>query len=441
MSEAATASTRKIGPLLATGLVAGNIIGSGVFLLPATLGAVGSISIVGWVIATVVAFATTAVFAQLGRISGSLEGMVGYAGEGLGRFASFVVAVVYWMSAWVGTVAMAVTVAGYFAVFAPAVARPLPLALTAVAAIWLFTLVNIFGAKAATRLSSLSLVAGMLPIVSVALVGWAWFDPKVFTASWNVSGDSDFDAVRLSMISVFWAYTGFESAAVASAVVRDPQRNVPIATYAGTGIAALVYVAASAALMGMAPARELAASTAPFAFAAGRVLGPAAAIVVAICALAKTCGSLCGWILVVAESARAGATVHLFPGRFSGQEGRLPVRILLAMAAVMSMVALLTVSPSLGKQFGVLINVSTVWVIVTYVICCGALWRLAARLQGGTRIATRAAAVLAFAFNIWLLTTSDAPTAWLSAALALAVVALWFGLARQRGLQAAEKAA
>jgi arginine:agmatine antiporter len=425
------AGQRKIGPVLATGLVAGNIIGSGVFLLPATLGAVGSVSVIGWVIATLGAFATTAVFAQLGRVAASPEGLVGYAGAGLGRFAGFAMAVVYWMGAWVGTVAMAVAVAGYFVVFAPALAKPLPLALTAVAAIWLLTLVNIFGARAATRLSTVSLVAGLLPIVSVALIGWAWFDPKVFTASWNVSGHSDIDAVKASMISVFWAYTGFESAAVASSVVRDPQRNVAIATYAGTGLAALVYIAASAALMGMAPARELAASTAPFAFAAGRVLGPVAAVVVAACALAKTCGTACGWVLVVAESARAGANVYLAPGRFAGRDGRLPVRILLAMAVVMSAAALLTVSPSLGKQFGVLINVSTVWVIVPYIVCCGALWRLSAPLTAAARTASRTAAVVALGFNVWLLTTSDAVTLWATVILAVAVVILWLAIARR----------
>jgi len=427
------ANSRKIGPFLATGLVAGNIIGSGVFLLPATLGAVGSVSVMGWVIATLGAFATTAVFAQLGRISGSLEGMVGYAGEGLGRFAGFTVAVVYWMGAWVGVVAMAVAVAGYFAVFVPALAHPVSLGLTAVAAIWLFTAVNIFGARAATRFSTLSLVAGLLPIVFVALAGWAWFDPKVFAASWNVSGKPDIDAVRASMISVFWAYTGFESAAIASSVVRDPRRDVAIATYAGTGVAALVYIAASAALMGMAPARELAASTAPFALAVGKVLGPAAAMAVAACALAKTCGTLCGWVLVVAESARAGANVHLFPGRFSGRDGRLPTRILLIMAVVMSAAVLATISPTLGRQFGVLINVSTVWVIIPYILCAAALWRLAAPLAGAAKAATRAAAVLALGFNLWLLTTSDRPTVWATGVLAVAVVALWLGLARKAG--------
>ncbi|MGA0602022.1 amino acid permease [Caulobacter sp. KR2-114] len=424
---------RRIGLGLATGLVAGNIIGSGVFLLPATLGAIGSVSVFGWIFGTLAAFATTAVFAQLGRIASTPEGLVGYAGAGLGRLAGFAIAVFYWMGAWVGTVAMAVAIAGYFAVFVPALAAPIPLALTAVAALWILTGVNILGARAATRLSSLTLVAGLLPILSVAIAGWAVFDPKVFAASWNVSGQSDFGAVKTSMISVFWAFTGFESAAVATAVVRDPERNVARATYAGTALAAVVYIAASTALMGMAPARELAASTAPFALAVGKVLGPAAALVVAACALAKTCGTCCGWILVSAESARAGANVHLFPGRFAAHGGRLPVRILLVMAAVMSAAVLATVSPSLGKQFGVLINVSTVWVIIPYAVCCVALWRLAGRLSPAARLASRVAAVLALAFNGLLLATSDAPTVWLTAALALAIAILWFAVARRAG--------
>ena len=417
---------RRIGPLLATGLVAGNIIGSGVFLLPATLGAIGSISVVGWVLATLGAFVTTAVFASLGRISASLDGMVGYAGQGLGRFFGFAIALIYWMGAWVGTVAMAVAVAGYFVVFTPSLAKPLPLALVAVGAIWLFTLVNLVGARAAARFSSLTLVAGLVPILAVGLFGWFWFDPRVFAGSWNVSGHSGVDAVRLSMISTFWAYTGFESAAVASAVVRDPQRNVPISTYAGTALAAAVYIAASVALMGLAPARELAASTAPFAFAAARVLGPVAASLVAICALIKTSGTLNGWILVVAEAARAGADVRLFPGRLAPQHrDRPPARIMIGMAAVMSAVVLASVSPSLGRQFQVLIDVSTVWTIVPYMICCAALWRLARGLDRPARIAARTASLAAFGFNLWLVTTGDAVTLWLTAALIAATAGLW----------------
>ncbi|HWA60558.1 MAG TPA: amino acid permease [Caulobacteraceae bacterium] len=415
--------TRKIGPVLATGLVAGNIVGSGVFLLPATLAAVGSISLVGWVIATLGAFATTAVFARLGAISGSPEGLVAYVGEGLGRFAGFATAVTYWMGAWVGAVAIATAVAGYFAVFVPALGSPLPLALTAVGAIWLFTLLNLVGPRAASRFSSLSLVAGIIPLVFIGVAGWAWFDPKVFAGSWNVSGTSGPAAVRTAMISVFWAYTGFESAAVVSAVVKDPRRDVAIATYAGTALAAVIYIAASAVVMGLAPARELAASTAPFALVAGRMLGPGAAFAVAAFALAKTAGTLCGWVLVSAQSARAGANSHLVPGRFAGE--RPPRRILVGIAVAMSVVALASVSPTLGGQFRSIINVSTVWCVIPYALCCVALWRLA---KGGW--GERALAAVAFAFNVWLLSTSDRPTVLFSLALAAAIVVLWFAAAR-----------
>jgi len=417
---------RKIGPVLATGLVAGNMIGSGVFLLPATLGAVGSISIVGWVLSTLAAFVTTAVFANLGRISASLDGLVGYAGEGLGRFFGFSTAVIYWMAAWVGVVAMGVAAAGYFVVFAPGLAHPVPLALLAVAAIWLFTLVNLIGAQAVTRFSSVSLIAGLAPILGVAVLGWIWFDPKVFATSWNVSGHSAFDAVKVSMISTFWAYTGFESAAVASAVVRDPQRNVPISTYAGVGLAAVVYIAASIVVMGLAPARELAASTAPFALAVAKAVGPVAASIVAACALIKTCGTLNGWILVVAETARAGANQHLFPGRFAADaDGRPPARIMIGMAVVMSAAALASISPTLGQQFQILINVSTVWAIVPYMICCAALWRLAGALPSAARMSARLVSAAALVFNLWLMATGDAMTLGLTLALVVLTLGLW----------------
>ncbi len=102
------------------------------------------------------------------------------------------------------------------------------------------------------------LVAGLIPLLLVATVGWFYFDPAQFSASWNVSGKSDFYAVPNSLVLVFWAFTGLESASVAAAVVENPERNVPLATVAGVAFAALIYMVTSAAIMGLAPASELA---------------------------------------------------------------------------------------------------------------------------------------------------------------------------------------
>src|SRR5262249_35822346 len=183
-----------------------------------------------------------------------------------------------------------------------------------------------------------------------------------------------------SMVKAYWAYLGLESAAVVAAVVREPEKNVPFATLVGVGIAAAVYLSASTVIMGLAPAKAFAASSAPFALAFGRVAGPTGALIVAACALLKTSGTLGGWILMTAETARAGADVHLFPGKLAPEKrDRVPWRILLVMAVVMSLAALASNSPTLGKQFGVLLDVSTVWCIIPYVVCALALLRLAPR--------------------------------------------------------------
>ncbi len=410
------------------------MIGSGIFLVPATLGAIGSISLIGWLLATVGAFATAAVFADLGRISRSLEGMVGFAKDGLGGFAGFAVGLSYWMSYWVAAVAIAVAAAGYLAVLFPVLAGPAPLAVAAAGVIWLFTLANLTGANMVARLSAVSLAAGLAPVLGVAALGWFWFDPGVFAASWNVSGRSAFGAVQASMIPAFWAFTGLESAAVAAAVVRDPRRNVPIATYAGVALAAAIYIGASAAIMGLAPARQLAASTAPFALVIAHELGPGVGAAVALCALLKTCGTLGNVILITAETGRAGADVYLFPGRFAPDRPRSRSAILLIMAVVMSAAALASVSPTLGRQYGLLINVSTLWIIIPYLACCLALWRMAGALtRRAARIAARAGALAAFVFNLALMATADPISLWLTGLLVVATVGLWLAIVRARG--------
>jgi arginine:agmatine antiporter len=434
LSETATpGGGRKLGPWLAAVLVAGNMIGSGIYGLPATLGAVGSVSLLGWVAATLGALAAAGVFADLGRVSRSLDGVVGYAEEGLGRFWGFATALIYWMGLWVGVVGIAVVLPGYLSVFFPGLDTPVGRALATAAAIWLLTLVNLVSAKAVARLSGLTLVVGLVPVLAIATAGWFWFNPHIFTASWNVTGRSDLSAMQSAMVSAFWAYTGLESAAVASAVVRDPARNVPFATLVGTGLAAVVYLAASTVITGLAPAGEFARSSAPLALAFSRIAGPTAGQVVAVCALLKVAGTLAGWILLTAETARAGADAHLFPGRLApAQRDTAPTRILIGMAVVMSLVALGTISPTFGRQFGALVDVATVWSILPYVVCALALLRLARGFaRPRVRLIARIGALVAVGFVGWTVATATPLTLWLTLALAVVTVLLWVFVGRR----------
>jgi hypothetical protein len=135
---------RKIGPVLATMLVANNMIGSGIFLLPATLATVGSITIVGWLLATVGALLSAAVLAKLGQIAPVSGGPVAYAEEALGPYMGFQATVLYWICAWVGNMAIALAAVGYLATFFPGLSLPLNAAFAAAGMIWLVTFINIF---------------------------------------------------------------------------------------------------------------------------------------------------------------------------------------------------------------------------------------------------------------------------------------------------------
>jgi arginine:agmatine antiporter len=368
---------RKIGPVLATLLVANNMIGSGIFLLPATLATVGSITIIGWLLATVSALVIAAVLARLGQISPEAGGPVAYAGTALGPYIGFQATVLYWICAWVGNMAIALGAVGYLATFFPALATPLNSAFAAVGIIWLVTLINVFGPRFACQVESVTLAAGLIPIVLVATAGWLWFDAGTFRESWNVSGQPAYQAIPGSLVLVYWAFVGLESASIGTAVVENPSRNVPLATISGVLLAGVVYVASCTVIMGLIPAAQLAKSTAPFADAARFVIGSAAGSLVALMACLKASGTLCGWVLLTAQVGKAGAERGNFPKIFARTDRHgIPVANLIIMALIMTAAVFLTMSPTLGQQFSKLIEVSVVLCLVIYVYSSIALWRL-----------------------------------------------------------------
>jgi len=386
----------------ATFLVAGNMIGSGVYLLPATLGAFGSVSVIGWVVSGLGAFLLAAVFVLLYRVRPDSVGMVRQVRDGMGRFFGFHASLLYWIGGWVGNVAIAVAATGYLSFFFPVLKGATAAALCTLGVIWLMMLINFAGARRVTDFEGGTLLIGLLPVLGVAVLGWFAFDPVVFKESWNVSGRSDAQVIPATFSLIFWAFVGVECASVAAAVVRNPARDVPIATLGGVALAASVYLAASMAISGLLPAAELAASNAPFADAAARWIGPAAAALVAGCAVLKAIGTLSGWLLVTAEVSRSGAESRVFPAFFRESAGGPPRRNLLIVAVLMSLIVVLSsLTPSLSAQFTMLINIATLLYLVIYAYCCAALWRFTGNFG------IRGVALLAAGFCIWAISASE----------------------------------
>ncbi len=421
----------KLGPFLATMVVAGGMIGSGIFLLPASLAAIGSISLLGWVLAIAGATLIGGVFSFLAVLRPKSAGLFAYIGEALGPGVGFVCGAVYWTLCWVGSVAIALAATGYLSVFVPAVARPPGATFATLGVLWLFVGANMVGPRFVARLGGWTLFVGLAPVVLVAIFGWWHFRPSVFIASWNVSHASGWNAAATSAVIAFWAFLGVEYASIIAPLVRHPARSVPIATLGGLAIAGVVYVSSCAVIMGILPAGQLARSSAPFAEAAMPWVGGVIAGAVAFCAMLKACGAVGVSVLTTAETARSDAVLGQIGRRDDANQIRPPTRSLLLIGALMSLLTVASANPSLGRQFTIIADVTVVLSMLVYVAAALALYRISREATGRTRLAARICAAGAALFAGAMIAVSEADLLlWSAAAVVIAVAT--YALLRRR---------
>lgn len=385
---------RRIGWGLAALVVAGNMIGSGVYLLPTTLAATGSSSIIGWLICGLGAITLAAVFGGLGRMQPDADGLSDFTRRGMGRFVGYQTALAYWAACLTGNVAVAVAGTGYLAFFFPALKEPIWSAVSNLVLIWVTTAAYAAGARTAARFGAITLGLGLIPIVLAVVAGFIAFDADLFAASWSPSGAPLTATVPASLVVIFWAFLGVESAAVLSRLVEDPARDVARASLGGVALAFIVYLAASVAVFGVIPADVLAHSTSPYADLAARVMGSSVAGLVAACAVIKATGTIAGWTMLGGETARSAAEAGWLP-RWFGGDGRLPLTNPLINGALMSLMIVASIQPTLGQQFGVLIGVTSVLTLCLYALCSITLWRLT------PKAGWRALAVVGVVFSVF----------------------------------------
>ena len=359
--------SNKIGLLPAILMVAGNMMGSGVFMLPANLAGIGSIAIIGWLITVVGAIALGLVFAKLTEVTTAAGGPYAYARKAFGDYMGYQTNLVYWLANVIGNVGLAVAGLGYLTPFFPALRDPLVMALAQIAVIWFFTYANILGPRVVGRMQGITTTVALFPIVGVALLGWFWFNPETYMEGWNVSGESSLTAVGMTLNFTLWAFIGVESASVSTAVVKNPAKNVPIATVVGVLLAAVCYVLSSSAIMGIIPNKELVSSSAPFSQAVSIALGSAGKIV-ALCAAVGCLGSLAGWTLLVGQTAQAAAKDGLFAGIFARVNRRgVPSAGLAIVAGIMTLQVLATMSPTASEQFGKIASIAVIMTLLPYI--------------------------------------------------------------------------
>jgi arginine:agmatine antiporter len=406
-------SGRKMSLLQATMLVAGNMIGTGVFLLPVTLASVGSIAIFGWVVATAGAAALGLVFAKLGELDPQEGGPYAYARDFLGPYVGFQTNYVYWFGNWIGNIAIAIAAVGYLAEFFPAMEKPPASVFVTAAVIWILTFANILGPRVVGALETWTMSLALIPILGIAVLGWFWFNPETFHSAWNVSGGSNAHGISRAASMALWAYMGIESAAVSAGVIENPKRNIPRATLMGLGLAAVVYILSSTVIMGIIPNAELQQSHAPFAEAARLALGPAGMVIVALCAILKSVGSLGGWMLLVGQSAKAAADDGMFPRVFARlNRNGVPGVGLIIVGVLMTIVLFATMSPTIAGQFSRIIDLAVILAVIPYIYASVAVVKVVFdhRLPARTFQTYKWIAITAVVYCLWTVVGGDPPT-------------------------------
>ncbi|HUF50677.1 MAG TPA: amino acid permease, partial [Longimicrobiales bacterium] len=373
MSEAATdvqgaSPRRKLGLLMCTALVVGNMIGSGVFLLPASLARFGGISIVGWLVSAAGAICLALVFARLGHVLPRTGGPYAYARAGFGDFGGFLVAWAYWISMWTTNAALSVAFVSYMTVFVPSFNDvPVLGGSAALAAIWLLTAVNVIGVRPAGFVTLVTTVLKLLPLVAITIIGLFFFDGTHFRP-FNASGGGAFPAISATVTLTLWAFLGLESGTVPAGEVVDPERTIPRATIVGTLIATTVYILGTVAVMGLIEPAQLVSSTAPFADAARLILGPWGAYLVAAGAAISCFGALNGWILLSGQLPLAAARDGVLPAPLArlGPRGT-PVFGIVLSSVISSALVALNYTRGLVDAFTFMILLATLATLIPYV--------------------------------------------------------------------------
>ncbi len=406
-------TAKALGLATLTALVVGNMIGSGVYLLPAALAPFGGASLLGWLVTTGGSIAIGLVFARLARRLPAAGGPYAYTREAFGEFAGFLVGWGYWISCWSAVAAIAVAMVGYLGEFVPGLTTRPPMAAgAAVGAIVILTAVNIRGVKEAGLVQLVTTVLKILPLVAVAIFGLSRFEPAHFEP-FNPTGGSLWSAVQGCLALTLWAFLGLEAATVPAGDVESPRKTIPRATILGIAIAASLYVASTVAVMGMVPRETLAASTAPFAAAAQALWGPGAGKLVAAGAFISCFGALNGWILVASQVPMAIARDGLFPAFFSRLSERGTPALGLALSSGLACVLVAAnFSKALVAMFTGMILLSTLASLIPFVFCAMADLMLAVRARhAGSPEPLAAGAVIAVvAFVYGMVATAGSGT-------------------------------
>lgn len=367
---------RELGLGAATAIVVGNIIGSGIFMSPASFARVTNpkVSMIAWIITAIGSLLIALSFANLGSKMPKTGGPIVYTRAAFGDFAGFLIAWSFWIGAWVGNAAIITAFMSYFTYFVPAAKSPGVAFLVCTAVVWIFTAINIFGVKYVGKIGVVSTVLKVGVLVVFIVIAAINFDPSYLSTVSNqdVVGMNTLPA---AIAIALWSFVGLESATVAGGEIKNPEKNIKKSTIYGIIITAAIYIIMSFVAMGAMDQASLAKSEAPLAEIINSATGGNwGGTFIAAGALISTLGATAGWLLTTARSAVGAAEDGLFPAIFKkiNPKYNTPTFALIIGSICMNLLLVMNYVSTLQKAFDFMILLATLSFLPAYSFCAAA---------------------------------------------------------------------
>ncbi|WP_050615091.1 amino acid permease [Bacillus testis] len=389
---------QKLGFWILTSLVIGNMVGSGIFMLPQSLATVASPggAILAWVFTGLGVLFVTLVFGNLGKRKPKLQGGPQiYAkelfakGSNAATLSGFMSTWGYWIGNLAGNIAIITTFASYLSTFFPVltsqstwfsignfelkVGNALTFAVCTIV-LWGTHFIVLQGMEGAGKLNLAATIAKVAGFVLFIIIGLTAFEKSnivpFITDQVSQSGHTTglLGQVNAAAVITLWAFVGVESAVVFASKAKK-QSDVKKATILGLLIALALYIGISTLVMGILPHDQLVTSEKPLIDAITLVMGPIGGKLIAALGLISLMGSTIGWVMLSAEIPAEAAKQRLFMPRFMQQnKNGLPVFSLIVTNGLGQLFIFSTVSNSISTAFNFVIYIATLSYLVPYLI-------------------------------------------------------------------------
>lgn len=430
-------------PIL-TSLVVGNMIGTGIYVLPASLAPFGPISLVAWLYTSIGSIFLAITLAHLNKRFPKTGGPYIFCNEAFGRPVGFIIAYIYWFSVMASIAGITVSSVGYLGFISPTLDANSPqynsmyaLGID-LALVWLFTLINIMGTHTAGVVQLILTIIKISPLILIVLAGMSSMHLDYLTQL-PTGNPWDFSKLGSAAALTFWAFIGLESATLPAENTKGP-KDIYRATVFGTLIASVIYISSTVVLMGMIPNAELSVSQFPFAQAGAMLFGTKAAFIVVICAILSGLGALNGCILTQAQIVFAAARDHLFPSIFKKlNKNDSPVAGHILSSTLISLLLIMTIEPTMLKQFNNIALLAALLTLITYLTCTIAelkfllesrqsLWHL---LYSKSFIMV----ILAMGYSLWTVTSIDKNIIGITFIFLLMLIPIYFIIFRKGNIK------